>query len=43
VDADRLDRTIGTWLPARLRPPGPRRRPALAVDGKTLRGTASGE
>jgi predicted transposase YbfD/YdcC len=42
VDADRLDRALGAWLAERLRPAGPRRRRALAVDGKTLRGTASG-
>jgi hypothetical protein len=42
VDADRLDRALGGWLAERLHPPGPRRRRALAVDGKTLRGTVSG-
>jgi predicted transposase YbfD/YdcC len=42
VDADRLDRALGAWLAERLRPAGPRRRRVLAVDGKTLRGTASG-
>jgi predicted transposase YbfD/YdcC len=39
VDGDRFDRAIGAWLADRLRPPGPRRRPAVAVDGKTLRGS----
>jgi DDE_Tnp_1-associated/Transposase DDE domain len=44
IDADALDRVIGTWLDgqqpppaAPLRPGWPRR--ALAVDGKTLRGS----
>jgi hypothetical protein len=40
VDGDRLDRAVGAWLADRLRPPGPRRRRAVAVDGKTLRGSA---
>jgi predicted transposase YbfD/YdcC len=39
VDGDRFDRAIGAWLADRLRPPGPRRRPAVAVDGNTLRGS----
>jgi predicted transposase YbfD/YdcC len=39
VDGDRLDRAIGAWLADRLRPPGPRHRRAVAVDGKTLRGS----
>jgi hypothetical protein len=44
VDADALDRAIGTWCPAdqqpsaSLSPPTPRSpRRAVAVDGKTLR------
>jgi hypothetical protein len=39
ADGARFDRAIGAWLADRLRPPGPRRR-VLAVDGKTLRGSA---
>jgi predicted transposase YbfD/YdcC len=46
IDADALDRAIGAWLAAQQPPaaspsppsPGPPRR-AVAVDGKTLRGT----
>jgi hypothetical protein len=37
VDGDRFDRAVGVWLADRLRPPGPRRRRVVAVDGKTLR------
>jgi predicted transposase YbfD/YdcC len=40
VDGDRFDRAVCAWLADRLRPPGPRRRRAVAVDGKTLRGSA---
>jgi hypothetical protein len=40
VDGDRFDRAVGAWLADRLRPPGPRRRRALAVDGKRLCGSA---
>jgi predicted transposase YbfD/YdcC len=40
VDGDQFDRAVGAWLADRLRPPGPRRRRAVAVDGKTLRGSA---
>jgi predicted transposase YbfD/YdcC len=40
VDGDRFDRAVGAWLADRLRPPGPRRRRVVAVDGKTLRGSA---
>jgi predicted transposase YbfD/YdcC len=40
VDGDAVDATVGAWLADRLRPPGPRRRRAVAVDGKTLRGSA---
>jgi hypothetical protein len=43
VDPDALDRTIGAWLAAQ-RPPPPANRPpprrAVAVDGKTLRGSS---
>jgi predicted transposase YbfD/YdcC len=42
VDGDAVDGTVGAWLADRLRPPGRRRRRVVAVDGKTLRGTASG-
>jgi predicted transposase YbfD/YdcC len=38
VDGDAVDATVGAWLADRLRPPGHRR--VLAVDGKTLRGSA---
>jgi predicted transposase YbfD/YdcC len=40
VDGDRFDRVVGAWLADRLRPPDPRRRRVLAVDGKRLRGSA---
>jgi predicted transposase YbfD/YdcC len=40
VDGDAVDAAVGGWLADRLRPPGPRRRRAVAVDGKTLRGSA---
>jgi predicted transposase YbfD/YdcC len=40
VDGDAVDATVGVWLADRLRPAGPRRRRAVAVDGKTLRGSA---
>jgi predicted transposase YbfD/YdcC len=39
VDGDAVDATIGAWLADRLCPP-PRPRRAVAVDGKTLRGSA---
>jgi predicted transposase YbfD/YdcC/AcrR family transcriptional regulator len=45
IDADALDRAIGAWLaaqqppPAGPSPPGRPPRRAVAVDGKTLRGT----
>src|SRR5215212_78896 len=39
VDGDAVDATIGAWLADRLRPPPPPRR-VIAVDGKTLRGSA---
>jgi predicted transposase YbfD/YdcC len=42
VDGDAVDTTVGAWLADRLRPPGRRCRRAVAVDGKSLRGTASG-
>jgi predicted transposase YbfD/YdcC len=38
VDGDRFDRAIGAWLADRLRPLPHRR--VIAVDGKTLRGSA---
>jgi hypothetical protein len=38
VDGDAVDATIGAWLADRLRPP--RHRRVIAVDGKTLRGSA---
>jgi len=38
IDADALDRAIGAWLAAQQPPPRPWRQ-ALAVDGKTLRGS----
>jgi hypothetical protein len=40
VDGDAVDATIGAWLADRLRPLQHRR--VLAVDGKTLRGSAHG-
>jgi predicted transposase YbfD/YdcC len=40
VDGDAVDAAVGGWLADRLRPPGPRRRRVVAVDGKTLRGSA---
>jgi predicted transposase YbfD/YdcC len=40
VDGDALDAAVGTWLAARAaRRPGQGRRRAVAVDGKSLRGT----
>jgi predicted transposase YbfD/YdcC len=39
IDGDAVDATIGAWLADRLRPP-PRPRRVIAVDGKTLRGSA---
>jgi hypothetical protein len=42
VDGDAVDTTVGAWLTDRLRPPGRRCRRAVAVDGKSVRGTASG-
>jgi DDE_Tnp_1-associated len=39
IDGDAVDATVGAWLADRLRPP-PRPRRVLAVDGKTLRGSA---
>jgi hypothetical protein len=40
VDGDAVDATVGAWLADRLRPL--RHRRVLAVDGKSVRGTASG-
>jgi predicted transposase YbfD/YdcC len=42
VDGDAVDTTVGAWLADRLRPPGRRCRRAVAVDGKSVPGTASG-
>jgi predicted transposase YbfD/YdcC len=42
VDGDAVDTAVGAWLADRLRPPGHRRRRTVAVDCKTLRGTAGG-
>ena len=39
VDPDLLSTAIGTWLATRVPAPAPGRRQALAVDGKTLRGS----
>jgi predicted transposase YbfD/YdcC len=39
IDGDAVDATIGAWLADRLRAP-PRPRRVIAVDGKTLRGSA---
>jgi hypothetical protein len=48
IDSDALDAAIGSWLggpspaptPAKAEPPTPRQPwPAVAVDGKTLRGS----
>lgn len=39
VDADALDTAIGSWLAGRTQGAGSSRRRALAVDGKTVRGT----
>jgi predicted transposase YbfD/YdcC len=39
IDGDAVDVTIGAWLADRLRPP-PSPRRVIAVDGKTLRGSA---
>jgi predicted transposase YbfD/YdcC len=41
LDADDFDRRAGTWAQQRTMPP-PGRRRLVAVDGKTLRGSASG-
>jgi transposase len=42
IDADLLDCALGAWLAGRVRPAGRHRRRAVAVDGKTLRGSAHG-
>lgn len=39
IDPQLLATTIGTWLAARVPPPPPGSRQAIAVDGKTLRGS----
>lgn len=41
LDADALDELTGAWAQRRTAP-GPRERRVIAVDGKTLRGSASG-
>ncbi|HEX6683266.1 MAG TPA: ISAs1 family transposase, partial [Candidatus Limnocylindrales bacterium] len=41
VDPDLLAAAIGTWLAARIPTPAPGGRTAIAVDGKTLRGSRS--
>ena len=41
MDADALDDAVGAWTQERTRPPAGRRR-RVAVDGKTLRGSAAG-
>ena len=40
LDADALDDVVGAWTQERTRPPAGRRR-RVAVDGKTLRGSAA--
>jgi predicted transposase YbfD/YdcC len=40
IDADALDRTIGAWLASQQPPPSHPPRQAVAVDGKTLRGSS---
>ncbi|MEV0129401.1 ISAs1 family transposase [Dactylosporangium sp. NPDC050688] len=39
VDPDLLAAAIGTWLTTRIPAPAPGTRPAIAVDGKTIRGS----
>jgi hypothetical protein len=39
IDPDLLAAAIGAWLSARIPPPAPGYRRAVAVDGKTLRGS----
>jgi predicted transposase YbfD/YdcC len=39
LDSDRLAAVIGTWLASRLPAPAPGIKPAIAVDGKTIRGS----
>jgi DDE_Tnp_1-associated/Transposase DDE domain len=39
VDPDILAATIGKWLAARMSPPEPGSRQAIALDGKTIRGS----
>jgi predicted transposase YbfD/YdcC len=41
IDPDLLAAAIGAWLATRIPPPAPGCRPAVAVDGKTLRGSRS--
>jgi predicted transposase YbfD/YdcC len=43
IDADRLDAAVGAWLADRLHRPGRRQRHVLAVDGKSLRGSATND
>ena len=40
IDTDLLDHTLGAWLAGQLDPPGRHHRRAIAVDRKTLRGSA---
>jgi predicted transposase YbfD/YdcC len=42
LDGDALDTAVGSWAAARTAPPAGRRR-VVAVDGKTVRGSGSGE
>jgi predicted transposase YbfD/YdcC len=39
IDPDLLAATIGKWLAARIPPPAPGSRQAIALDGKTMRGS----
>jgi predicted transposase YbfD/YdcC len=43
LDPDQLTAVIGTWLTARVPASAPASKPAIAVDGKTLRGSHRGE
>ena len=39
LDGDKLAAVVGTWLASRMPAPAPGLRPAIAVDGKTIRGS----